>query len=135
LSSHDVAQTLKRRGEEFLRSAKYNMSVGAFDLAVFDAHQAAELYLKGVLLSLLGTYPRTHDLTELVEDWLAETCGEAVAEFLAEWGERLDHLTDAYFSSRYAVRTFKRRHAEVFIRTAEEVIELAKGCEGKAPEG
>ncbi len=135
MSSRDVIRTLRRRGKEFLRSAKYNLSEGAFDLAVFDAHQAAELYLKGTLLSLVGTYPRTHDLIELVEGWLAEACGEAVGEFLSDWGERLDHLTDAYFSSRYAVRTFGRRHAETFIRVAEEVISLAERCEGEASEG
>jgi len=135
LGSREVAEALKRRGEDFLRSARYNLSVGAYDLAVFDSHQAAELYLKGSLLNLVGTYPRTHDLTEFVEDWMAEACEEVVEEFLAEWGERLDHLTDAYFSSRYALRSFKRRHAEVFIRVAEEVIELAKRCEEAAAEG
>ncbi len=135
MGSREVSEALKRRGEDFLRSAKYNLSVGAYDLSVFDAHQAAELYLKGVLLTLVGTYPRTHDLMELVEDWMAEACGGAVEEFLSAWGDRLDHLTDAYFSSRYAVRSFKRGHAEAFIRVAQEVIELAKRCEEEASEG
>ncbi len=75
MGSREISEALKRRGEDFLRSARYNLSVGAYDLSVFDAHQAAELYLKGVLLTLVGTYPRTHDLTELVEDWMAEACG------------------------------------------------------------
>ncbi len=135
MGSQEVAEALKKRGEDFLRSARYNLSVGAYELSVFDAHQAAELYLKGALLTLVGTYPRTHDLTELLEDWMAEACGEPVEEFLSAWGDRLDHLTDAYFSSRYAVRTFKRRHAEAFIRVAEEVIGLAKRCEGEASKG
>ncbi len=135
MGSSDEAQLLCRRGEDFLRSAKYNLSVGAYDLAVFSAHQAAELYLKGTLLEVVGTYPRTHDLVELVEDWLMEACGEPVAEFMARFRDRLDHLTDAYFSSRYGVRRFKQSHALKFIGVAEEVIGLAKRCKSKAREG
>ncbi len=70
--SYRESENLKRRGRAFLELAEYSLSRGFHDKAVFHVHQAIELFVKGVLLEVVGTYPRTHDLMELLGDWLSE---------------------------------------------------------------
>ncbi len=126
--SHRESENLKRRGRAFLELAEYSLSKGFHDMAVFHAHQAIELFVKGVLLEVVGTYPRTHDLMELLDDWLSEKC-KLVSKLLDEKGGRIEHLTDAYFSSRYGERYFKRELASSFIELAKEVLKVASLCE------
>ncbi len=120
-------ENLKKRGKSFLELAKYSLSRGFYELAVFNSHQAAELFTKGVLLKVVGTYPRTHDLLELLE-WLSERC-DRMAQLLAEKGDRIEHLTDAYFSSRYGEREFRETLARSFVRLVEEVLTVESLCE------
>ncbi len=132
--SYRESENLKRRGRASLELAEYSLSRGFHDMAVFHAHQAIELFVKGVLLKLVGTYPRTHDLMELLDDWLSEKC-DLISKLLDERGERIDHLTDAYFSSRYSERSFRRELASSFIELAREVLRVASLCEEEDREG
>ncbi len=77
---------------------------------------------------MVGTYPRTHDLMELLGDWLSEKC-DLISKLLNERGEKIEHLTDAYFSSRYGERNFRRELAISFVELAREVIRVASLCE------
>ncbi len=128
------SDNLKRRGRAFLELAEYSLSRGFYDMAVFHAHQAVELFVKGVLLDVIGTYPRTHDLMELLDEWLSERC-ELVSKLLDERGEKIEHLTDAYFSSRYGGRNFRRELASSFVELAREVLRVASLCEEEGEEG
>ena len=51
----------------FLSEAERHVRTGYYWLACFEAQQAAELYLKALLVALTGTHPYTHDLVELME--------------------------------------------------------------------
>lgn len=83
--SHRESENLKRRGRAFLELGEYSLSRGFHDVAVFHAHQAVEPFVKGVLLEVVGTYPRTHDLMELLDDLLSEKCG-LISKLLDEKG-------------------------------------------------
>ncbi len=131
--SHRYASELIRKAEEFLELAKLSLERGYYDLSVFNAHQAIELHLKGTLLKVVGTFPRSHDLVELVEV-LSEGC-EEIRRLLEERLEKLEHLTDAYFSTRYAPRRFRRDLAESFVKLASEVMEAAESCEEEDKKG
>jgi len=48
---------LKKKAMDLLEVARESFEKGRFWLACFSAHQAVELYLKGVLFELAGTYP------------------------------------------------------------------------------
>ena len=132
--SRRESENLRRRGRAFLELAEYSLSRGFHDMAVFHAHQAVELFVKGVLLEVVGTYPRTHDLMELLDDWLSEKC-DRISKLLDERGERIEHLTDAYFSSRYGERNFRRELASSFVELAREVLRVVSLCEEEDREG
>jgi len=55
------------KADAFLLDAEHHAEHGPYWLACFEAQQAAELYLKALLVSIAGTYPFTHDLAELLE--------------------------------------------------------------------
>jgi HEPN domain-containing protein len=55
------------KAEVFLREARKHFGEGIHWLTYFEAHQASELYLKTLLVSLTGLHPYTHDLSELLE--------------------------------------------------------------------
>jgi len=58
---------LKKKAMDLLEVARESFEKGRFWLACFSAHQAVELYLKGVLFEPAGTYPFTRDLRLLLE--------------------------------------------------------------------
>lgn len=54
------------KADGFLGDARRHVEDGLYWLSCFEAQQAAELYLKALILSKAGTYPFTHDLAELL---------------------------------------------------------------------
>ena len=57
---------LKRRATSFLELARYSLQRNLYDVAVFNAERAAQLYLKVTLLELVGDFPRTYSITFLL---------------------------------------------------------------------
>ena len=66
-----------------LEGALWRLGRGEYDLACFEAEQAAQLALKSLLYELLGMAPRIHDLGELL-GLLHRALSEAGLEGLAE---------------------------------------------------
>ena len=64
----------------FLSEAERRHSMGYHWLACFEAQQAAELYLKALLIALTGTHPYTRDLVELMN--ILQSLGIEVPEEL-----------------------------------------------------
>ncbi len=62
----EEVELLKRRAYEFLEEARMAMRRGFHDGACFLAEQAAQLFLKAVLLEAVGDYPRTHSVRRLL---------------------------------------------------------------------
>ena len=83
----------------FLSEAERHLEEGHYWLACFEAQQAAEHYLRALLVALSGTHPYTHDLAELMEA-LGEL-GVRVPENLKLYG---DALTPHYTLARYPGR-------------------------------
>jgi len=57
-----------KRGEEFLDEANSALQKKRYWFACFNAHQAAEFYLKGKLIELCGSFSFTHDLSLLCKE-------------------------------------------------------------------
>ena len=83
----------------FLEEAGRHVEVGHYWLACFEAQQAAELYLKALLVALTGAHPYTHDLVELLRT--LEELGIEVPQELKVYG---DALTSHYTLARYPGR-------------------------------
>jgi len=137
-SSKDEVDLMKRRALSFLEVAKYSLQRGMYDLAAFNAEQAAQLYLKATLLEKIGDFPRTHSIIFLLNE-LRRVDEEEVGRFIRENKNGLHNLEDAYFTN-YFYKKFDEDDGRYLVSLAEEVIKfcekLGSGVgKGKNPQG
>ncbi|AEM38634.1 HEPN domain protein [Pyrolobus fumarii 1A] len=103
----------------FLEEAKDDISRERYWLACFHAQQFAELALKAVLVKLVGSFPFTHSLVELLE--AIESLGYRVEEELYSTAEALEkHYTMARYPGARLV-VYNRRTAIRCIEYAERI--------------
>ncbi len=103
----------------FLEEARDDLARGRYWLACFHAQQFAELALKAVLVKLVGSYPFTHSLVELLE--ALEQLGYRVGDELYTVAEALEkHYTRARYPG-VGLAVYNRRVAERCIRYAEQI--------------
>jgi HEPN domain-containing protein len=124
---------LRGRSLRMLESAKRSLGYGEYDIAAFMAEQAAQLFLKSVVLEVSGEVPRTHSIRQLFNA-LKLVLGkhEDVDRFVARNRSLLIRLEDAYINSRYVLREYEREEAEELVVFAEEVLRFVEGLRGKA---
>lgn len=125
MKSIKLASEWVEKAEVFLGDAERHLAEGHFWLTCFEAHQAAELYLRSLIASVTGFHPYTHDLVELVD---------AVRGIGLEAGEDVvtacEILTPHYTLSRYPGRraiVYTKSRAERCLLFAKRVIEWVKG--------
>ena len=123
------------RSRMFLEEARDAYAKQRYDLAVFLAEQGLQLYLKAQLLRVLGDYPRTHSIRQLLAMLSRALGGEAervVADFMRRERSCLSELEDVYIASRYTLRVYTREDAEDILSTVERVIALVEELLGRA---
>ena len=59
---------LRDNADAFLRNAEKLLEDGEFKLAAFNSEQAVQLYLKYLIGSKLGDFPKTHSLKRIFRD-------------------------------------------------------------------
>ncbi len=126
---------LLRRSTMFLEEAREAYRAKRYDVAVFLAEQALQLYLKAQLLRVLGDYPRTHSIRQLLtllSKSLGREAEERVARFIREERPRLSELEDVYVASRYMLRTYTEEDAKDILFTVERVIRFVEELLGAA---
>lgn len=125
MSRRDEAEYLLEKGKAFLETAKYQIRKGMYGLAVFSLEQALQLSLKSKMLASGVDYPRTHSVRTLLEillDLVAEEEKPAIKRMLDDYLLELGMLEDAYITSRYVMREFKREEAEILMKVVKEVM-------------
>jgi HEPN domain-containing protein len=125
LSRKEEERNLARRSEEFLDTAKYQAGKGFYDLAVFSLEQALQLFLKSRILSLGMSYPRTHSVRRLLETFSEIASGEkksVLKEILEKYLFELGALDDAYITSRYVTREYRKEEVEKLEKVVREII-------------
>lgn len=115
----------------FLEGARHAVATGYYDLACFLAEQSLQLYLKALLLELVGDYPRTHSIRHLLGELNRILRSRELEDFVAANRARLLALEDAYLMSRYYVRSYGREDAEDMVKLVEETISLLEKILGK----
>ena len=121
----DEAEYLLERSKQFLETAKYQIEKGFFSLAVFSLEQALQLSLKSKMLASGVDYPRTHSvrtLLEILSDLASEEEKATVKQILDSYLLELGMLEDAYITSRYVRREFRKEEAEVLMKAVKEVM-------------
>jgi len=81
--------------EEDLLMAEIALENKVYNQVCFHSQQGVEKILKGFLLEHAKTVPRTHFLSELIQE-----CGKADSDFRI-FGERCSILDDYYIPTRY----------------------------------
>lgn len=119
---------LRERALDFLKTAKEKVNEGTYDLACFLSEQAAQLYLKSIILELFGEVPRTHSIRDLLHIIFEEIKNKKIKEFTSKRRQALISLEDTYLMARYFARRYNKEEAKELIEVTEEVIKIAKNA-------
>jgi len=125
LSLNEI-KNLREKARSFLSQAEEALKNNAYDVSVFLADISAQLYLKSILLELIGDYLRTHSLRMLLGEISRHVKSSEVGEFMRVNRARITALEDAYFTTRYSIRPFEKEDAEDAVRLVKEIMELFK---------
>ena len=125
MTRKEEEKRLLKRSGDFLETAKYQVSEGFYDLAIFSLEQALELFLKAKVLAEGVDYPRTHSvrtLLEILSQLVSESKKSVVKGILESYLLELGVLEDAYITSRYVMREFTKREAEKLTLAVKEIM-------------
>lgn len=112
------------KAEVFLEDAEKHLAGGHFWLTCFESHQAAELYLKSLIVAVTGFHPYTHDLSELLE--VLKRAEFTVSEEVIVASEILTpHYTLSRYPGKRAI-SYTRERAERCLRSAKVIIDWVK---------
>jgi len=118
---------LKKRAEEFLKTADYHLKEGFYHLTAFDLEQALQLYLKYFLFLKLKDYPKTHSLKELMKNLGKAYHKELEIKKIIEKNIHLiANLEEAYISSRYLPAEFTLKQVKEMKKFVEDFIKFLK---------
>lgn len=115
----EFIEKLKRRAEVFLINAVSNREMEAFDIAMFNLDQAAQLLLKARILEFGVQFPKIHDISKLI-DILCEL-GVDIGKLKEDYRETIEKLNQAYISSRYLLSSFYERDVEEALKFVKEL--------------
>jgi len=136
VSAHrSEVEVLRRRSLGFLDGARAALERGSYDIACFLAEQSLQLYLKSVLLEVVGDYPRTHSVRRLLGELRDVLGSKVLRDFIKANRARLSNLEDAYLMARYFVKEYVKEDAEDMVKLVEEVMRVVGeevGGAGKA---
>ena len=123
-----------------LEGARWRISRGEYDLACFEAEQAAQLYAESLLLRVLGEAPRIHRLSELLGRLYSALreeftqASEMLAGIVSSSRRNIWFLEESYSQGRYGYVEYTENDgrecvdtAENLIRRLEEVERLVQG--------
>ncbi len=129
-----LVEKLKKRSRDFYAEA---LRVENHDLAMLFLEQAAQLYIKAVILELLGELVRGHNLRELL-GFLSnkllvngyEEEARLINEFVAQYRSELIVLEEAYTIARYSAISYDKEIVDKMAKIVEKLYELLdKVCE------
>ncbi|MCS7103645.1 MAG: HEPN domain-containing protein [Candidatus Korarchaeum sp.] len=112
------------KADIFLEDAEKHLAEGHFWLACFESHQAAEFYLKSLLVAITGFHPYTHDLSELLDALIGVGFNSNEEIKIAS-----EILTPHYTLSRYPGKraiSYTKERAERCLRSAKLIVGWVK---------
>ncbi len=131
MSHLEEVKLLEQRSKIMLEAAVRELSNKHYDLSVFLAEQAVQLYLKAIVLKNTGTIPRIHSIREIMGALRVIFPGKAyeIDEFVKKNRGLFIRLEEAYISSRYLPRTYDEEEAKELVEFADKVIKFVRGLE------
>jgi HEPN domain-containing protein len=100
---------------------------GFYELALFHAEQALQLYTKYLIYRKLGDFPKTHFLRDLLDKPYGAVCN--LGDFLRRRSAVLALLEHAYITSRYLPFRARREDYEVARDALGEALDVLRCLE------
>jgi len=118
---------LKKRAEDFLKTAKYHFKEEMYHLVAFDLEQALQLYLKYFLALKLKKFPPTHSLKELLNALgKAYNKEKEIKNLIEKNSHLLADLEQAYITSRYLPAEFTKNQVKELEKFVKEIVNFFK---------
>ncbi len=122
---------LRDNADAFLRNAEKLLEDGEFKLVAFNSEQAVQLYLKYLIGSKLGDFPKTHSLKKLFRD-----AGSLCPELFKLFEENTPLIGDmefAYIGARYFPTEYTESEVRQMLQLALKVREIVNECLYRTP--
>mgnify|MGYP000563047296 CR=1 FL=1 len=133
MTKREEYEHLLRRSREFYETAIFQIERGFYGLAAFSLEQSLQLFLKAKMLERGVDYPRTHNIRRLLEI-LSEIVEGRFSRILKEFVERysleLASIEDAYITSRYIPREFRKEEVLRLKKIVDEVVKVVSQVTG-----
>ncbi|MFP3234526.1 MAG: HEPN domain-containing protein [Sulfolobaceae archaeon] len=113
---------LKNNALDFLNYAKLLLRDGRYNLALFLLEQALQLGLKYYISKLTGSFPKTHDIVDLLKRIIELTENKKLKEVLNAEISTLDLLKQAYIASRYLPTNYDKEAVEKALNVVEAIF-------------
>ncbi|WP_232516047.1 HEPN domain-containing protein [Sulfuracidifex tepidarius] len=117
-----IMEFLKNNALDFFDLGKRLLTEGKYNLSLFSLEQALQLGLKYSLVSTTGSFPKTHDVVDLLRRVSELTGNKRLEETLTSEISTLDLLKQAYIASRYFPSSYDRGAVERALRVVEVVF-------------
>ena len=127
MTKKEEYEHLLRRSREFYETAILQLEKGFYDLAAFSLEQSLQLFLKAKVLERGVDYPRTHSIRRLLEilsEVVEREISNVLRELVDKYSLELASIEDAYITSRYIPREFRREEVLRLKGVIDEVIEV-----------
>ena len=113
---------LKNNALDFLNYARLLLRDGRYNLALFSLEQALQLGLKYYISKLTGSFPKTHDIVDLLKRIIELTENKKLKEVLNAEISTLDLLKQAYIASRYLPTNYDKEAVEKALNVVEAIF-------------
>ena len=127
MTKKEEYEYLLRRSREFYETAILQLEKGFYDLAAFSLEQSLQLFLKAKVLERGVDYPRTHSIRRLLEilsEVVEREISNVLRELVDKYSLELASIEDAYITSKYIPREFRREEVLRLRGVVDEVIEV-----------
>ena len=127
MTKREEYEHLLRRSREFYETAILQLEKGFYGLAAFSLEQSLQLFLKAKVLEKGVDYPRTHSIRRLLEilsEVVEREISNVLRELVDKYSLELASIEDAYITSKYIPREFRREEVLRLRGVVDEVIEV-----------
>ena len=133
MTKREEYEHLLKRSREFYETAIFQLEKGFYGLAAFSLEQALQLFLKAKMLERGVDYPRIHSvrrLLELLSEVVEKEFSRVLRELVEKYSLELASIEDAYITSRYIPREFRRGEVLRLKRVVDEVVDAVSRITG-----
>ena len=127
MTKREEYEHLLRRSREFYETAILQLEKGFYGLAAFSLEQSLQLFLKAKILKRGIDYPRTHSirrLSEILSEVVEREKSNVLRKLVDRYSLELAFIEDAYITSKYIPREFRREEVLRLKGVVDEVIEV-----------